>query len=243
MQVLTTVLYQGKRIELLLDPQQWESWRLVDGKFRVNQKTASSNELLNKAYNDFCANQLKKIIEEQTAKLRTKKIELEIPYINNSTKVQFMKKELLSVDDYLKLYGYANEIEFKIGKYEREWGINQIDANKKNFILHFNLDLIKFDSGEHIKYVVAHELTHVFYRDHGDKFQEALQRLYPNKSASESFFTFGIPALFGKQNYSFQYTILILVGLAIIYWLFNQVWGWIQSIFPNLTNGSGSNYF
>ena len=237
MQKLGTVLYQGKKPELWLNPKQWEAWVWKSGlgRFEVSTDATKTQESLNKAFDDYCTAELKKIIDVQIAQLRQKKVDVDIPHTDG--KKTFDKTLNLSVDDYLTLYQFSKKLDYKIGAYEKEWGINEINPTKKIFTLHFNLNLIKYDSGEHIKYVVAHELTHVFHRDHGPKFQQTLERIYPRKNDSENFFNWRLASMFGKQDSSFQYIVLGLVAIGGLYWIGSSFWTWLQGIFRPASSG------
>ena len=101
-------------------------------------------------------------------------------------------------------------------------------------MLFFNLDLIKFDNGEHINYVVAHELAHVFHRDHGKEFNETLERLFPTKRLSERFFDFKVADIISgvkNGNQSFNMVILGVILLLILFGLWNLVSQWFISFF------------
>jgi hypothetical protein len=227
----TDVLFQGKKIEVWVNTKQTAKWlwKAGLGRFEINQDTASDKTSFLSSYSDYCSNELRKIIDRQIAVLRQKKIDVPIPHTDGKT--TFNKNLHISVDDYLKMIGFNTKIDYKIGQYEKEWGINELDNKKKTFVLHFNYKMIYFDNGEKIKYVVAHELTHVFHRDHGNEFQQTLERLYPEKRQAEYFFNWGIASKFGNQSYSFQYFILIIIALGLIFWLGSYIWDYFQKIF------------
>jgi len=229
--VVGNVLYQGKKVEIVASPKQWAEFKMIGGKFAINERLIKNFELVEKAYNNYCEGELRKIIDKQIAKLRAKEIELELDYTDGVK--NFKQKTKLSVDGYLKLYKLDPKIDYKIGKYEKEWGINAIDTFRKSFTLYFNLDLIKFDSGSHIEYVVAHELTHIFYRDHGKEFNETLQKLYPRKADSENFFNWRLGVLFGSKQESGAFYFFFFSALAalFLYYIYSQFGIWWQNIF------------
>jgi predicted metal-dependent hydrolase len=231
MQQLGSILYQGKQREIWLDEKQRRDFDFRGGKIWVNQYTAENQMHFLDVYDQFCKNELEKIIHRQLNRLRSKPIPVEIEYQNTQTKERFFKEEAYSVDEFLRKLDFSPKIEYQIGKYEREWGVNQISPQDKRFTLLFNLDLIKFDGDSHIEYVVAHELAHVFHRDHGDKFQKALQNLYSGKNRSEYFFEFGIKNLVSKpQTTAPLVFVLGLIGLAVIYWIYAWLAGLNSSL-------------
>jgi hypothetical protein len=237
-QKLGTLLYLGKRYDIWLNPGQSRDFVLEKDRFVVSSGMATNPDLLNKVYDDFCVEKLTKIVEKGIEKLRTKKIKLQLDFTDG--KNNFKKDMFLSVDEYLKLIDYSKKIEFKIGSFKKEWGINQVDVKHKNFILFFNLDLIKFDSGEHINYVVAHELAHIFHRDHGVEFNQILERLFPTKKLSERFFDFQVADLLKNvtsgDNQSFNLVLLAVVCLLLLFGLWNVVSHWVISIFSGPMN-------
>jgi hypothetical protein len=228
MQVVGSVVYQGKKVEIVGNPKQWEDFKMVGGKFVINQRLLSDFKLVEEAYNKFCDLEIRKIIDRQIGKLRTKEIDIDLNYTDGTK-----KKTKVSVNSYLKLCGYESKIDYKIGVYEKEWGINELKAGAKNFTLYFNLNLIKYDSGSHIEYVVAHELAHVFFRDHGVEFNDALFKLYPRKHESEYFFNMRLPAIFGSQGDQglFYFVIFSLLAIAIGVWFWQIISGWFQGVF------------
>jgi hypothetical protein len=228
MQVVGSVLYQGKKVEIVGNPKQWDDFKMADGKFVINQRLLLDFKLVEDAYNKFCDTQIRKIIDRQIGKLRTKEIDIDLNYTDGSK-----KKTKVSVNSYLKLCGYESKIDYKVGIYEKEWGINEIKAGAKNFTLYFNLNLIKFDSGSHIEYVVAHELAHVFFRDHGEGFNDALFKLYPRKKESEYFFNMRLPAILGTQSDQgmFYFIVFSLLAFAAGIWLWQSISGWFHGLF------------
>ena len=237
MQVVGSILYQGKKVEIVASPKQWEDIKMMGGKLAINQRLLSDFKLVEEAYNKHCKVELGRIIDRQIARLRGKEVEIELEYTDGVK--NFKKKTKVSVNSYLKLCGYEQKIDYKIGIYEREWGINELKVGAKNFTLYFNLNLIKFDSGSHIEYVVAHELAHVFFRDHGVGFNDALFKLYPRKSESEYFFNWKMGFLFGKtQDNSFFYFAVSAAVIGLVgYWIYTQFGLWWQNI---LGGGAGS---
>lgn len=211
---------------------QWSEFRFDGQKFIVNKRLGDNFNLLVKKYEDYCQSQLKGIISRGISKLRSKKISTELEYTDG--KSNFLKKVNFSVNDYIKLLGYSSKLDFKIGNYEREWGINEINPKSKKFTLYFNASLIKYDSGSHIEYVVAHELTHVFHRDHGPLFQKALVNLFPKKNYSEEFFNRGISNLFGNVSVdspALFYLIIAVGALILVYLLFGYIATFFQGLF------------
>ena len=170
--------------------------------------------------------------------MRTKEIDIDLNYTDGTK-----KKTKVSVNSYLKLCGYEPKIEYKVGVYEKEWGINELKAGTKNFTLYFNVNLIKYDSGSHIEYVVAHELAHVFFRDHGTEFNDALFKLYPRKKESEYFFNIRLPSIFGAQDDQglFYFVVFSLLAVAAGVWLWQSLLGWFQGFFSP-SNSSGKFY-
>lgn len=228
MQVAGSVVYQGKKVEIIGNPKQWDDFKMVGGKFVINQRLLTDFKLVENAYNKFCDSEIRKIIDRQIGKLRTKEIDIDLNYTDGSK-----KKTKVSVNSYLKLCGYEQKIDYKIGIYEKEWGINELKAGAKNFTLYFNLNLIKYDSGSHIEYVVAHELAHVFFRDHGVEFNDALFKLYPRKKESEYFFNIHLQNIFGTQSDQgmIYFVVLSLLAAATGVWLWQSISGWFQGIF------------
>lgn len=177
-----TAPYMGKRLPIIVDEKQWRQFRLVSKReFRVKPKLGNDLNRFNKYYNNFLENQLSALIKKYMKQYLNKKIRYEILYTDGSK-----KKQKLSAKEYAALFD-IDTIKFKIGAYSKEWGINQIDSKKKEFILHFNLDLIKFDRGEKIAYVVAHEVAHIFERGHDRAFNKVLEQLYRGRRSSERF--------------------------------------------------------
>jgi predicted metal-dependent hydrolase len=240
LQPIAKVPFLGQMYEVFLNPKQWQELRFDGKRFLANQRIGRDFEKLISVYEKFCKQQLAKIIDRQVANLRRKKVAVELMYTDGIK--QFAKRENLSVDDYLKKINYKQKLEYKIGVYEKEWGINEINPKQKKFILYFNQSLIKYDKGPHIEYVVAHELTHVFHRDHGDQFHATLARIFPRKRTSEEFFKTGISRRFALPNLDISYTwlwfILAIIILAGIYWLFGFVSNFWQDIFGG-SKGTG----
>ncbi len=240
--VVGTVLYQGQKIEIIANPKQWADLKWIGGKFAINQRLLNNFKLVEEAYNKHCELELGCIIDRQIAKLRGKEIEIELDYTDGSKK--FKKKTKVSVNSYLKLCGYEHKIDYKIGIYEKEWGINELKIGAKKFTLYFNLNLIKFDSGSHIEYVVAHELAHIFFRDHGAGFSDSLTKLYPRKAESEYFFNWRMAVLFGKtQDQTLFYFVITLLAIALVsYWIYTQIGVWWRDIFDGVSSNSSKFY-
>lgn len=233
MQLIATVPFLGATKEVYLNPKSWSKLKFDGQKFVVNNSVGTNFDKLNLEFNNYCQRQLKSIINSQIARLRGKNIDLELMYTDGVK--NFPKKVTTSVDKYLKEIGYASKIDYKIGKYEKEWGINEINPKNKTFTLYFNQDLIKYDNGPHIEYVVAHELTHVFHRDHGQEFNQSLSRLFPRKRTSEEFFKSGIskrfnlPNIAGNKNFSL--ILIAITSLILIYFLGQFIIGFFGDLF------------
>jgi predicted metal-dependent hydrolase len=228
-QKLGTLLYLGDRLEIWLEPGQSKNFVFYQNKFWVNARTAANSELINQEYDKFCEGKLSQIIDRGIEKLRSKKIKIQLDYTDG--KSTFKKDMQVSVDDYLKLIEYSKKIDYKIGAFKKEWGINQIDVKQKNFVLFFNLDLIKFDSGDHINYVVAHELAHIFHRDHGPEFNSTLEKLFPTKRNSENFFNFKIPQIANPGSGQSSNLVILLIALLVIYALWMVLSQWLAGFF------------
>ncbi len=203
--------------------------------YRYNQVWVGSSvggdmDKLNSAFEKYCQVELKKIVTNQIQKLRSKKVKVKLDYIRAGKKVQV--DEVLSVNDYLDKFGYSREIEIEIKPAEKEWGINSIDGKRKQFKLFFNQNLIKYDSGKHIEYVVAHELTHVFHRHHEKEFHNTLARLYLRKKTSENFFSNRIRFVFAKSQVS-NSLFIFLIGVFVVIVLF-LLFGYLSQIFSLL---------
>lgn len=219
--VVAVVPFYGKKVEVFANPSQWSELKYSGGKFWINKGVADENKL-NSLFDQFCDRELVKIVQRQIDSLVYKSIWVNLPYTRGQEK--FTKKTKISVYEYLKLINFSQKIEFKIGSYEKEWGINEIDPKQKKFILYFNLNLIKYDNGEHIRYVVAHELAHIFCRDHGTEFNKVLENLFPSKANSEDFFSNRIRFVFGNTttNYTYFYLILAIFVVLILWSLLSQ---------------------
>jgi hypothetical protein len=217
-----TTLYLGLKRDILVDSAQRQDLRYSkrDG-FIVSPSVASDFGDVQRVIDDFCKDQIKSYIERGIAKLRTKKIKVSIPYTDGTN--TFDKDVEMSVDDYLDATGFSRKLDYEIGAYEREWGINAIDPRKKIFTLFFNLNLIKYDDGDHIQHVVAHELAHVFFRDHDSKFQDALRQLDNSSAWSQAFFNSGISRV--GSTTSIIPLLIGIVALVLIYWVYNLVIG------------------
>jgi predicted metal-dependent hydrolase len=206
----------GKKLPVYTT-SQWPDFVVQGDKVLVTSKLAQNFELLNQSWDRYCQIELRKIVDRQIRKLRTKAIKVKLDYNQNGQKLQ--KNEVLSVNDYLDKFGYSRSIEIEIGSSQKEWGINKIDPKQKKFTLFFNQNLLKYDSGKHIQYVVAHELVHVFHRDHGPQFQASLNRLYAQKNQSESFWGSGIRTVFNSKQVNsglLWFIIAVAIGLFLI---------------------------
>jgi len=239
MQLIATVPFLGKTCEVYFNPKSWSKMQFNGKYFEVNKTIGTNFDKLNIEFNSYCKNKLKNIIESQISRLRQKTVEVELIYTDGVK--TFPKKIQTSVNKYLKEIGYSTIIDFEIGKYEKEWGINAINPKNKKFTLYFNQDLIKYDDGPNIEYVVAHELTHVFHRDHGEGFNTALQRLFPKKRTAEEFFKSGIATRFRLPNLSggknFNLVLIVLVAAILIYFIGQFLFGLIGNWFSNFGFG------
>jgi predicted metal-dependent hydrolase len=210
--------FLGKKFAVYVSSQS-VPLRFNGREFFARVEILASSESLQRAFDVFAERYLRGIIDRQIAKLRTKVITTNVTYRQGDK--TFTKPERVSVNSYLKKIGFSQKIHYEIGSSQKEWGINKLAKGKKQFTLFFNRDLVKYDSGEHITYVVAHELAHVFHRDHGPDFQKALKQLYTKKTRSEDFFKRGIQSVFRKQHggdISPGNTFVILVTLLIFYY-------------------------
>ena len=220
-----TAPFMGK-IRPVEPTKQWAKIRFTGDKFLINEALSKDFEKFKIEYEKFCRNRLKKIIENGINDLKHKKIKVILDYTDG--KKTFPKEVKMSVVEYLKVLNFSPKIRFEMGNYEKEWGINQINPKEKNFVLFFNQNLIKYDSGQHIKHVVAHELAHVFIRNHGEEFHKVLTQLDSKKKQSEYFFSKGISHLFQDKMQSVD-SKAVLIGLVlivfgiIIYWLYNFI--------------------
>jgi predicted metal-dependent hydrolase len=221
--------FQGQKLPVY--PQrQWAQIRVEKDRMWVSQDLAKNFDKFNHAYEKFCQQKLEKIIQREIDRLKTKTVTFKAPFqkLDKTGKVtdKFSKEVKYSVNEYLKERNFSPTLKFKIGSYEKEWGINQIDPKKKKFTLFFNQNLIKFDSGKHIRHVVAHELSHVFIRDHGPEFHRVLRQLDPTKKDSENFFQSGIRQVFKQPTSAsniwiwISLSLLFLLTLSLLLWYF-----------------------
>ena len=186
MQILGTIPYQGVRTEIVVDEKQWRSFRYAQGRFRVSPTLAKNQDKLMQEYRQFCRQQMKQIIEKHFRKLLDKRISYAIKYTDGSS-----KRERISAREYAKKLGIET-IRYEIGTYRSEWGINQVDSKRQEFVLHFNVSLLMYDKDQKIGFVVAHEVAHIFERGHDRAFQDILQKLYPGKREYERFWDKGV---------------------------------------------------
>jgi predicted metal-dependent hydrolase len=203
----------GKQVPVFI-ASSGNGFEFTNGKVKVGSRTGQDIDKLNQEYEKFCKLELRKIVDKQIQKLRHKKVKVKLDFIQGNKKIQ--KDEFLSVNDYLDRFGYSRDIKIEIGVADKEWGINSIDPKNKQFTLFFNQSLIKYDSGRHIEYVVAHELTHIFHRHHQQEFHNTLARLYTRKQDSENFFSNRISYLFKKNGTSSGISFIVLAILAAI---------------------------
>ena len=180
--IVGSIPYRGKRLTIVVDDKQWRSFRLYQRQeFRVTPALAKNSDKLMKEYYRFLDSELKKIIDKHFRKLLDKKITYEIGYTDGTK-----KRQRISAREYAKLIGFT-VIKYVTGNYTQEWGINQANSKKKEFILHFNLNLLMYDNNEKIGYVVAHEIAHIFERGHDRAFRDVLEKIYPGGRKYERF--------------------------------------------------------
>lgn len=230
--------FKGKQVEIWVNPSQWRSFYFDGNKFWISKNLAQNNHKLNQSYQNYCNQELKNILQNTVNNLKHKKIVTNLPYSNGVKHIY--KQTSLSINEYLKLTGYSQNLDIKIGDYTKEWGINEINPHKKKFTLYFNKNLIIFDDKQHIQYVVAHELTHIFHRDHGKEFNQTLEKLFPQKHDSEDFFERRIVTVFSPltQNYTWFYILIGLVLTLLLVQLFNTFILWLGQFFFGLNNNS-----
>lgn len=180
-QTIGTIKYLGKDYPIKVDQSQWVEFKFAYNEFRVNERLAKNFSKIEVHYNKFCKQQLKKVVDKYMRQLSNKTIAIPITYTNGTTKIEY-----LSVNKYLQKVGYR-PCKYEIDNYAGAWGINEPVIKNKQFVLHFNLSLIKYDTGEKIGYVVAHELAHIFAGGHGRDFQAMVDKLYPGSLHYERF--------------------------------------------------------
>lgn len=235
--VVATVPYLGKSRKVFLNPGQWVSLKFDGNNFYCNQTLGQDFQRLTKEFNIYCRKELSKIIYRTINKLKYRPVQTSLEYTDG--KKTFRKPVRFSVYQYLKKIGFSTKLDYKIGHFQKEWGINEVNPKQKKFILYFNQDLIKFDNGPHIEYVVAHELTHVFHRDHGGHFQDTLLKLFPGKKSSERFFDTGIVSRFKISESSNQTKVVFLILIILISWIVvNLLWQFVLNLFSNFVQSS-----
>jgi predicted metal-dependent hydrolase len=181
-QAVFTVPYEGKRLPVFVDEKQWRSFRYVNrNQFRISPTLVKNQKKFEKEYHKFLTDNIRKVVDKYFDKLLNKRISFDIPYSDGSK-----RREKISAKEYAKLLG-IEKIKYEIGSYKNEWGINQLSGKNKEFILHFNLNLLIYDNGEKLGYVVAHEVAHIFVRDHNREFNEVVEKLYGNARKYERF--------------------------------------------------------
>ncbi|NJK70974.1 MAG: M48 family metallopeptidase [Thermales bacterium] len=174
MQQVYTTIFQGKKIPVFVDDSLfWSSLKMSSGRILIKKSLAGDIQKFTKEYNIFCKTRLEKIINKQVNKLLNKRVKVNIKYLK-SDGTKFTKSERLSAKDHIKALEY-NPTKIIIDLYEKQWGINKVDNRNKNYELHFNLNLIKYGTDDQIQYVVAHEITHIFYRNHDQEFYNLLR--------------------------------------------------------------------
>ena len=234
-----TAPYMGK-IRDVVETKQWTDLNFKNGKFLINSSLAKDFNKFVLSYEKYCKSALAKIIQGSINQLKNKRVKVSLEYQQGNKK--FFKEVKISISEYLKAIGFQPKIKFEIGKYEKEWGINQINPKQKNFVLFFNQNLIKYDSGRHIQHVVAHELAHVFIRNHGPEFHKILAQLDPYKNQSENFFKNDINKVFqvaNKNNSQLFKTILMVIILLAVGFLLYQ---FAINLIDNVFNNNTSNY-
>ena len=96
------------------------------------------------------------------------------------------KKLRMSAKKYLEELGFKTKVKVEVGFYTKEWGINKVNSKQKEFILYFNTHLMSKDP-DYIKYVVAHEVAHIFVRDHSKQFDTVVRQLYLHQRKAERY--------------------------------------------------------
>jgi hypothetical protein len=229
MQSIGTLLYQGKKHDIFARDQR-PGLVFAQDMFWVDMDLAKDFEKIKTAYDSFCKDKMVNIIEKGIEKFRWKSVKTQLQYTNGTK--SFFQQAQYTAQEYLKAIGFSTKIDYKIGKFEKEWGINEIKTGEKSFTLYFNLDLIKFDAGDRILLVVAHEMAHIFHRDHGPDFQSVLEQLYPNKRSAENFFNDGVRNLMKPNTDSYNPKTVLVILLSVLA-VVGVVWCviWIQSLF------------
>ncbi len=224
------LLYLGERCELWVNRNQTVDFKYAKGKFWVSGNLANNPAKLNEVYENFCRSQLSAIIDNIIAKFRTRKVSVELDYTNGA-KV-FKRKVKTSVNEYLKMVGFSQDIQYKIGSFKKEWGINQTDPTNKHFVLYFSSDLIKFDDGENATFIVVHQLTHIFHKDHDESFNRTFEQLYPTKQSNTGIFNFQFGQLIGiRKSGGLNLLVLFIVSLLVVFSFFNFLQDIRQIIF------------
>lgn len=169
------LLFKGKKYSAFVDDSLfWTDFKFVGEKFLIKSSLANNKKRFQKEYDKFCKNSLKKIIDKRIRKLLGKTVRVKINYTKSNGE-GFTENKKMSAEEYIKLRQF-NKTEIIIDLYEGLWGSNYIDKKNKNYVLKFNLNLIKYGNEEQIIYVMAHEIAHIFYRDHGNDFFDLLKQ-------------------------------------------------------------------
>jgi predicted metal-dependent hydrolase len=79
----------------------------------------------------------------------------------------------LNISKYSELLDISTPI-FKIKKYKNKWGLCD-----KNNNIYFNKKCIELSKLK-IKYIIAHELCHIIYKNHNKNFYKLLESIFPN---------------------------------------------------------------
>lgn len=161
-----------------------------------------SNKLINNFINDNIKSITKmiNIIENKHARLNNKLLYLgkyyEISYITNKKIIftndkvfvgrnfnidNFYKKEAKKIfkEHFDYCYNLFNENiiypDLRIRKMKSKWGV----CNVTKGIVTLNLELIKLDL-KYLDYVIIHELSHLVYPDHSNKFWDLVSKYIPD---------------------------------------------------------------
>ena len=210
------VLYLGSKKEVWHNSKQKVDIKFFRNKVVVSALLASNPNVLSKKYDEFCIDKLNKIILKNINKLKNKKVWIELEY-KNRTKI-YNKLEKISASAYLRKIGYEEKIDFKVGKYQKEWGVGKIEEGKKKFVLYFDLDLIKFKDLNGISIEVAHKISHIFHKEHDSKFYQTLGELKPKKQNTVDYTNFKILDLVNGTLVGNLSLFLIFISFIVIFY-------------------------
>ena len=215
-QPIFSLMYQGEKTPVFLNERSSSFYKSSEGFVTPSPKL----ERLEFYYDNWCKKELKPIVQGHIEALRYKKVSAEIEYSQVNGK-KFLKKEYWSVNDALDAYDFDRHIFVEIGASNKEWGINKVQKGKKFFTLFFNINLIKLGANDRIKHVVAHELAHVFVRDHSYRFDRVLDQLDGNSFSNKTYWNGGFAS---KNTFSIIFALLLVCGvLYVLYALFGPL--------------------